>query len=107
MARLNQWLAGRGVRCEMRPAAEKFLLQRGKNDLRLGARDLVRAHRRYVEFPLGDLLVSQRLHPGGVVVVDRKEGQEHLDFTVTPDQMAPQLQDPREVPVVWEGEATP
>ncbi len=104
VARLNQWLSGRGVRYEMRPAAAKFLLSRGKSDLRLGARDLVRAHRRYVEFPIADLLVSDRLHPGGVVVVDRQGDEDHLHFTVNPDQMPPQYQAPREVPVVWEEE---
>ena len=80
--RLNQWLATRGFRCDLLSAARDFLLERGRRNLRRGTRDLVRAHQRLVEFPLADLMVSGRIGPGGRVVVDRRNDEEHLHFTV-------------------------
>ena len=82
LGRLNEWLAGYGFRCEALPAARDFLLARGTRDLRMGARDLVRACQRHLEFPIADLLLSGRIQRGGLVRVDRKPDEEHLDFTV-------------------------
>ncbi|MDX1387643.1 MAG: AAA family ATPase [Acidobacteriota bacterium] len=84
---LNHWLGGRGLRCEMRPSAREFLLERGRRELRAGARDLVRAHRRFVEFPVADLLISGQIPAGGHVIVDRDTGDDHLHFTVEPRQV--------------------
>jgi len=104
--RLNRWLATRGFQCELRPEARAFLQARGQRDLRKGARDLVRAHRRFIEFPLADLLLSGGIPHGSLVVVDRKPGEEHLDFRVerratsrpsTSIEVAG-----REIPVSWE-----
>jgi hypothetical protein len=50
----------------------------------------VRAHRRFVEFPLADLLVSGRIPSGGFVLLDRREGEEHLHFTVMREARAAQ-----------------
>ena len=80
--RLNQWLAPRGFQCKLLPEAKAFLLERGRHDLRRGTRDLIRAHRRFVEFPLADLMVSGRIPPGGLVVIGRVADEEHLHFTV-------------------------
>jgi ATP-dependent Clp protease ATP-binding subunit ClpC len=92
-ARLNRSLRRRGFRAEMTSAARAFLLARGCGDLRTGARELVRAHRRFIEFPLADMLVSGRIPEGGLVLVDRHEGDKHLHFTVSRDA-APELLPP-------------
>lgn len=76
------FLAPRGFTCELTPEAKKLLLDKG-HDLRLGARDLVRAFRRFVEFPVADLMISGRIPPGGTILADRRPGEEHLHFTVT------------------------
>jgi len=81
--RMNRALVRRGFRAEMTEAARAFLLTRGAGGLKTGARDLVRAHRRFVEFPLADLLVSGRIPAGGLALLDRREGEDHLHFTVT------------------------
>ena len=105
-ARLNRALVRRGFRAEMTEAARAFLLARGCGELKTGARELVRAHRRFVEFPLADLLVSGRIVPGGLVLLDRHLREEHLHFTVTREARAGALVAPRaegapvEVPVV-------
>jgi ATP-dependent Clp protease ATP-binding subunit ClpC len=107
VARLGQWLAPRGFRCEMRPAAREFLLERAARDLRRGGRELVRVHLKFVEFPVADLLVSGRIPPGGLVEIDRKPSAGHLHFTVTQadpvTDAAPTPGPPvREVPIAWE-----
>jgi ATP-dependent Clp protease ATP-binding subunit ClpC len=108
-SRLGGWLAQRGLRYELQPEAKAFLLERGRRDLRRGARDLVSAHRKFVEFPMADLLVSGRISVGRVVVVDRKAGENHLHFTVTkPDAAESEIAGKHfhEVPVSWEEERT-
>lgn len=83
-ARMNRWLAERGVRCALRPTARDFLLARGRGDPRLGARELVRAYREYVEFPVADLLISGRVPPASRIDVEHDAGTEHLHFEVAP-----------------------
>ena len=103
---MNGWLARRGFCCELLSESRAFLLERGRADLRLGARDLVRAHRRFVEFPVADLLISGRIPTGARVLVDRKPGEEHLHFTVEcgrPEPSSTASDDaPREIPVAWD-----
>jgi ATP-dependent Clp protease ATP-binding subunit ClpA len=103
---LNRCAAPRGFRVELLPAAREFLVERGRKNLRLGARDLVRAHRRFVEFPVSDLLVSGRIPPGGLIVVDQQAEQEHLHFSIRRQEAgAPAATGPlREIPVQWEEE---
>ena len=48
----------------------------------------MRAHRRFVEFPLADLLVSGRIPIGGLALLDRRQGEDHLHFTVTRESRA-------------------
>jgi ATP-dependent Clp protease ATP-binding subunit ClpC len=82
--RMNRWIGGRGFRCELRPAARSFLLERSAGDTRLGARELTRVFRRYLEFPVADLMISRRIpDAGGLVVIDHVDGEEHLHFTVS------------------------
>lgn len=99
-ARMNRWLEQRGVRCELSEAARAFLVAQGGADLRFGARDFVRAHRRFVEFPLADLLVSSGLPPGSSVVVDRHDGEDRLHLTVSRRPAA--SRPAHEIPVAWE-----
>lgn len=82
-ARMNRWLVRHDFQCELLPAAKAFLLERGTRHTSLGAQDLILAHRRQVEFPVADLMVSQRIPPGGRVLVDHEPDQAHLHFTVT------------------------
>lgn len=105
-ARMNRSLLKRGFRAEMTDAAAAFLLARGSGDLKTGARDLVRAHRRFVEFPLADLLVSGRIPRGGFVLLDRQEGDGHLHFTVTRQPGTGAAEGPLEIPVAWEDSRT-
>lgn len=80
--RMNRWIGEQGFRCEMRPAARSFLLERSTGDARLGARELTRVFRRYLEFPVADLMISRRIPAGGLVVIDHVPAEEHLHFTV-------------------------
>jgi ATP-dependent Clp protease ATP-binding subunit ClpC len=105
-SRLGGWLAQRGLRYELQPEAKAFLLERGRRDLRRGARDLVSAHRKFVEFPMADLLVSGRISDGRVVIVDRKAEESHLHFTVTKAESERTVKPFHEVPVSWEEERT-
>jgi ATP-dependent Clp protease ATP-binding subunit ClpA len=82
-ARMNRWIEDeRGFRCELSATARAFVLERGRGDAKLGARELVRAHRRFIEFPLADLMISRRIPAGGLVHIDRMGGDEHLHFDV-------------------------
>jgi ATP-dependent Clp protease ATP-binding subunit ClpC len=102
---LNQRLATRGFECRLMPRAKEFLVQKGRHNLKFGARNLVRAHRRFVEFPVSDLMISGRIPPGGLVMVDRGK-DENLHFTVrrsgSEHLMAPPEVVPQGVPVHWE-----
>jgi ATP-dependent Clp protease ATP-binding subunit ClpA len=101
-ARMARWLEQWGIHCELSEAARAFLVARGGLDLKFGARDFVRAHRRFVEFPLADLLVSGGLPPGSAVVVDRlhDEGQLHLTVSRQPAAASSPRETP--VPIHWE-----
>jgi ATP-dependent Clp protease ATP-binding subunit ClpC len=99
-ARMSRWLEGRGIRCELSDAARAFLVEQGGADLKFGARDFVRAHRRFVEFPLADLLVSGGLPPGSAVVVDRHDGEGRLHLTVSGQPAA--VCSTHEVAIDWE-----
>ncbi|HJQ98715.1 MAG TPA: AAA family ATPase [Candidatus Polarisedimenticolaceae bacterium] len=81
--RMNRWIGERGFRCEMRPEARSFLLDRSTGDTRQGARELTRVFRRYLEFPVADLMISRRIPEGGLVLIGHVGGEEHLHFTVS------------------------
>jgi len=101
--RLNRWVGERGFRCDLLPPARRFLLERSRGDTKLGARELVRVFRRFLEFPVADLMISRRIPPGGLVIIDHAPGEEHLHFTVTKHPAArdpsPPAAAPREVAV--------
>jgi len=100
-ARMSRWLAQRGIQCALDPTARTFLLQSGALRPWRGARDLVVAHREQVEFPLADLLLSERLPPGSGVVIDHREREPHLHFTLDASTGAgfTPAQAPVEVPI--------
>lgn len=107
--RMSRWIRTQGFDCELMPAARAFLLERGRGDVKLGARELVNAHRRHVEFPLADLLISRRIPVGGRVSIDHLPGSEHLHFTVTRGTRAtdaPAGSPAQEVPIAWEATVT-
>ena len=81
--RMNRWIGERGFRCELLPTARTFLLDRSLRDAKLGARELVRVFRRYLEFPVADLMISRRIPPGGLVIIDHLADEAFLHFTVT------------------------
>jgi ATP-dependent Clp protease ATP-binding subunit ClpC len=103
--RMNRWTREQGFVCELLPAAREFLLTRSCGDARLGARELVRIFRRFLEFPLADLMISRRIPPEGLVIVDHVEGEEHLHFTVAAQAglagTSRDLHDAREIEVQW------
>jgi ATP-dependent Clp protease ATP-binding subunit ClpC len=102
IATLNAWLRPRKLRCEVHPEAREFLLERGRRNLAMGARELLRAHRRFVEFPLADLVISGRVPAEGLVVVDHRPPEKNLHFTVSEEALDPrggQGHDVREVPL--------
>ena len=39
--------------------------------------------RRYLEFPVADLMISRRIPDGGLVIIDHVPGEKHLHLTVT------------------------
>lgn len=81
--RMNRWVGERGFQCDLLPAARLFLLERSRGDPKLGARGLVRVFRRFLEFPVADLMISRRIPPGGLLIIDHAPDEEHLHFTVT------------------------
>jgi len=103
--RMNRWTCERGFTCELLPAAREFLLSGARGDAKLGARELVRVFRRFLEFPVADLMVSSRIPTPGLVIIDHVQGEEHLHFTVTsqsgPSAPSPDPHIAREVSVQW------
>jgi ATP-dependent Clp protease ATP-binding subunit ClpB len=61
------------------PPARKFLLQEG-TDLKYGARHLKRAIEKYVVYPLANLLATEQIHLGDMLVVDWDGNSGHLTF---------------------------
>jgi ATP-dependent Clp protease ATP-binding subunit ClpA len=60
-------------------AARKFLLQEG-TDIKYGARHLKRAIEKFVVYPLANLLATEQIRFGDMLVVDWDGKSEHLSF---------------------------
>jgi ATP-dependent Clp protease ATP-binding subunit ClpC len=103
-AGLNRWLLSRGFHALVLPEAREFLLERGRRNPSAGARELLRAHRRFVEFPVADLAISGRIPREGIVVVEHRPPEKSLHFTVREGlpSDAPAEERYREVPVAWD-----
>lgn len=103
---INERLAVRGISCELEPEAARFLLSRGAAFLRNGAWTLARVVRRFVLFPVADLVHAGDLPPGSRIRV-AADGDQRLRFDVrsgTPQAVVARAdRDPRiEVPVEWD-----
>src|ERR1700675_1021802 len=61
------------------PSARRFLLQEG-TDLKYGARHLKRAIEKFVVYPLANLLATEQIRFGDMLVVDCDEGNCCLEF---------------------------
>jgi ATP-dependent Clp protease ATP-binding subunit ClpA len=61
------------------PAARRFLLQEG-TDFKYGARHLKRAIEKYVVYPLANLLATEQVRFGDMLVVDWDGKEMHLSF---------------------------
>jgi ATP-dependent Clp protease ATP-binding subunit ClpA len=61
------------------PPARRFLLQEG-TDLKYGARHLKRAIEKFVVYPLANLLATEQIRFGDMLVVDIQEDKPHLAF---------------------------
>jgi ATP-dependent Clp protease ATP-binding subunit ClpA len=61
------------------PPARKFLLQEG-TDLKYGARHLKRAIEKFVVYPLANLLATEQIRFGDMLVVDWDGSSAHLTF---------------------------
>src|SRR6266851_1611430 len=61
------------------PGARRFLLQEG-TDFKYGARHLKRAIEKYVVYPLANLLATEQVRFGDMLVVDWDEGGQSLSF---------------------------
>src|ERR1700719_4692215 len=61
------------------PAARRFLLQEG-TDIKYGARHLKRAIEKFVVYPLANLLATEQVRFGDMLVVDWDGKSEHLTF---------------------------
>jgi ATP-dependent Clp protease ATP-binding subunit ClpA len=107
--RMNRWTREQGFQCEILPTAREFLLARARGDTKLGARELVRVFRRFLEFPVADLMISGRIPTPGLVIIDQVQGEEHLHFTVTSrsgrSAASPDTHVAREVVVQWSAPA--
>lgn len=82
--RLEAELGQPSLTFSIEPSAESFLLERTEPFLRHGAWALVRAFRRFVVFPLADLIATRRPASGTSVVVDRDPAAgDRLRFRLT------------------------
>jgi ATP-dependent Clp protease ATP-binding subunit ClpB len=61
------------------PAARKFLLQEG-TDFKYGARHLKRAIEKHVVYPLANLLATEQVRYGDMLLVDWDESEQALSF---------------------------
>ena len=61
------------------PAARRFLLQEG-TDIKYGARHLKRAIEKYVVYPLANLLATEQINLGDMLVIDWDGKSSHLSF---------------------------
>jgi ATP-dependent Clp protease ATP-binding subunit ClpC len=103
MLELNGRLRPLRVSCLLEPEAAAFVLGRGGRFMRHGAWYLVKVFRRFVLFPIADLLASGRLSGGGRVRIS-PDSADRLRFDVIERaDPAPEAADePFRVPVAWD-----
>ena len=82
MKRLRQQMSEHEVAIELTPAAVDLLAETGY-DPAMGARPLRRTIQNMIEDPLADFVLSRRLPPGATIVIDRKEGEDSKEISLT------------------------
>jgi hypothetical protein len=105
VAVLTELLAHRRVLLMVDESARHFLIEKGIEGVRFGARQLGRVLRRFLEFPLGDRLVSGHLVAGQRVTVRAEEGE--LAFDISPEPMTSIWPPMRTAEVPWAGARVP
>jgi ATP-dependent Clp protease ATP-binding subunit ClpC len=83
LLRIRESMADRELQLELTEGAKDMLVEKGW-DPSMGARPLRRAIQRYVEDPLADFVLREKLTPGATVVVDPapEEGDGEVRLTV-------------------------
>lgn len=89
LAEIELLLAAASVGFMIDQEAKTFLLRQGLEDLTHGARQIKRAVRNYLEFPLGDLILSRRAVPGTTVIVKYEAPRNFLNFQILIPQLVP------------------
>jgi len=82
LAEIERMLAVSSIGFIITPEAKSFLLQQGLEELTYGTRQLNRAVRNHLEFPLADLMLSRRLLPGTTASVQYEAPRSFLHFQI-------------------------
>jgi len=89
LAEIDRKLAASGIGFRIDEGAKTFLLRHCLNDPTHRARQIKRAVRNYLAFPLSDLILSGRLTPGMAAIVRHEPPRNFLDFQVMVPRLAP------------------
>ena len=89
LAEIDRRLASSGIGFRIEEGAKTFLLRQCLNDPMHRARQIKRAVRNYLVFPLSDLMLSGRLTPGMAALVKHEPPRNFLDFQVMIPRLAP------------------
>jgi ATP-dependent Clp protease ATP-binding subunit ClpA len=89
LAEIERFLAAASIGFLISPEAKSFLLQQGLEELTYGTRQLNRAVRNHLEFPLADLMLSGRLLPGMTASLKYEAPRSFLHFQILIPQFGP------------------
>jgi len=89
LAEINRKLAASGIGFRIDAGAKNFLLRQCLNDPTHRARQIKRAIRNYLVFPLSDLILSGRLTSGMAALVKHEPPRNFLDFRIMIPRPAP------------------
>jgi ATP-dependent Clp protease ATP-binding subunit ClpA len=95
LAEIEKYLAGCCIGFIIEQEAKTFLLKEGLEDFNHGARQITRAVRNHLEFPLSDLMLSRRLVPGTTVAVKHQPQNGFLNFVIMVPGNASELPEQR------------
>jgi len=82
LAGVQEYLACSGIAFTVDAGARSYLLKNGIEDLPHGVRQITRAVRNLVEFPLADLMLSGRIVPATAVRVIHEPPRSFLNFQI-------------------------
>jgi ATP-dependent Clp protease ATP-binding subunit ClpA len=82
LSEIERRLAGYSIGFMIDQDARAFLIGRSLEDLAHGMRQLKRAVRNHLEFPIADLMLSRQLMPGTTVVVKHESPRSFLNFQI-------------------------